>query len=265
MTLVTLTYTTSQTITIPSHVKRLASIMLKGGGGGGQHGRNDPPVHGTGGTEGAITTLSDIDVTPGGQYEVVIGTKGLGGTPEPGSNPTAGGETAAFGQTALGGNPGAFGSSPTAGAGVNGGAAGTSYSTDGQDATGYGCGGGGGYGGISPLGAGGDGSNGVVIITYYEPAISFSGTPTEDTAPASVAFTASATESPTLWAWSFGDGGSSAVQNPSHTYDIPGKFTVALTVTNAYCTVTETKTEYISMYWEPSAQAFFLMADPRGV
>jgi PKD repeat protein len=35
------------------------------------------------------------------------------------------------------------------------------------------------------------------------------------------------------WQWNFGDGGTSALQNPSHTYDTTGTFTITLTVTNS--------------------------------
>ncbi len=34
------------------------------------------------------------------------------------------------------------------------------------------------------------------------------------------------------WTWDFGDGGSSTIQNPTHTYAVPGSYTVKLTVTN---------------------------------
>lgn len=34
------------------------------------------------------------------------------------------------------------------------------------------------------------------------------------------------------WAWTFGDGGTSNLQNPSHTYAAPGPYTVSLTVTD---------------------------------
>lgn len=38
---------------------------------------------------------------------------------------------------------------------------------------------------------------------------------------------------PTQWAWTFGDGGTSASQNPSHTYTANGTYTVCLIATNA--------------------------------
>ncbi|MEM6272030.1 MAG: PKD domain-containing protein [Bacteroidota bacterium] len=43
------------------------------------------------------------------------------------------------------------------------------------------------------------------------------------------------------WAWDFGDGGTSAAQNPIHAYQNPGPFTISLTVTDANgCTGTAT-------------------------
>lgn len=49
----------------------------------------------------------------------------------------------------------------------------------------------------------------------------------------SVAFADLSTGSPTSWAWDFGDGNTSTVQNPSHTYLANGTYTVCLIVTNA--------------------------------
>lgn len=39
---------------------------------------------------------------------------------------------------------------------------------------------------------------------------------------------------PIAWNWDFGDGATSAAQNPSHTYAMSGTYTVCLTVTNAF-------------------------------
>ncbi|HEX2899871.1 MAG TPA: PKD domain-containing protein, partial [Bacteroidia bacterium] len=53
-----------------------------------------------------------------------------------------------------------------------------------------------------------------------------------------VAFTDASTGSPTSWAWDFGDGGTSTLQNPSHSYAAPGTYNVCLTSTNACSTST---------------------------
>ncbi|MBE3143407.1 MAG: right-handed parallel beta-helix repeat-containing protein, partial [Planctomycetes bacterium] len=47
-----------------------------------------------------------------------------------------------------------------------------------------------------------------------------------------VQFTDTSTGSPSSWAWTFGDGSTSAAQNPSHSYDTLGSYGVALTISN---------------------------------
>jgi PKD repeat protein len=79
------------------------------------------------------------------------------------------------------------------------------------------------------------------------PVANFTGTPTTGSAPLNVNFTDTSTGGPTTWAWNFGDGGTSNLQNPSHTYSTPGTYTVSLTVTNANGSDTETKTSYITV------------------
>lgn len=44
------------------------------------------------------------------------------------------------------------------------------------------------------------------------------------------------------WAWDFGDGNTSPMQNPSHLYDAPGTYAVTLTITQGPCTTTHTET-----------------------
>jgi PKD repeat protein len=77
------------------------------------------------------------------------------------------------------------------------------------------------------------------------PVASFSGTPTTGTAPLGVTFTDLSTNTPTAWSWNFGDGGTSALQNPVHTYLSPGTYTVSLTASNAGGSNTSTRTNYI--------------------
>ncbi len=49
------------------------------------------------------------------------------------------------------------------------------------------------------------------------------------------------------WLWDFGDGTTSTLQNPSHTYSTAGSYTVSLTVGNGSASDTETKTSYINV------------------
>ena len=51
------------------------------------------------------------------------------------------------------------------------------------------------------------------------PVANFSGTPTSGTAPLEVSFADLSAGDVESWAWSFGDGGSSTNQNPTHTYE----------------------------------------------
>lgn len=75
-------------------------------------------------------------------------------------------------------------------------------------------------------------------------------------APLAVDFTdTSATGTATLlsWAWDFGDGGMSAEQNPSHTYEVAGVYTVSLTIVTNAGEDQEIKTRYIAVDQKPVA------------
>jgi PKD repeat protein len=89
------------------------------------------------------------------------------------------------------------------------------------------------------------------VSVMASPVAGFSGTPLSGTAPLTVDFTDESTGGPSSWSWDFGDGGTSTAQNPSHTYEAAGTYTVALTATNACGADTETKTDYITVT-EPS-------------
>ncbi len=84
-------------------------------------------------------------------------------------------------------------------------------------------------------------------ISNNPPVAAFSGTPLSGTAPLTVAFTDASTGSPTSWSWTFGDGGTSTAQNPSHAYTTAGTYSVTLTATNAYGSNGLTKTGYITV------------------
>ncbi|MFH2054851.1 MAG: PKD domain-containing protein, partial [bacterium] len=86
-----------------------------------------------------------------------------------------------------------------------------------------------------------------VISHDVPPVANFSGTPTSGSYPLAVAFTDLSTNNPTSWSWTFGDGGTSTAQNPSHTYTAAGTYTVSLTATNAFGSDGETKTGYITV------------------
>jgi PKD repeat protein len=73
----------------------------------------------------------------------------------------------------------------------------------------------------------------------------FTANVTSGPAPLTVAFTDTSTGGPTSWLWDFGDGSTSTEQNPVHTYESPGNYSVTLTVSNAFGTSTLTKPDYI--------------------
>jgi PKD repeat protein len=65
-------------------------------------------------------------------------------------------------------------------------------------------------------------------------------------------FTDLSTNNPTEWYWEFGDGATSAEQNPTHTYSTVGVYTVSLTATNGIGSDQEVKTDYISVFAKPT-------------
>jgi PKD repeat protein len=66
------------------------------------------------------------------------------------------------------------------------------------------------------------------------PVANFTFAPAAPVAGESVQFTDTSTGAPTDWGWDFGDGGSSNLPSPSHTYADPGTFTATLTASNAF-------------------------------
>ncbi len=65
------------------------------------------------------------------------------------------------------------------------------------------------------------------------PVAAFNYSPSSGPYPLKVSFTDKSTNSPTEWSWDFGDGKTSAKQNPENTYDSPGTYTVKLKAKNA--------------------------------
>ncbi|MCQ1535147.1 PKD domain-containing protein [Methanosarcina sp. KYL-1] len=79
------------------------------------------------------------------------------------------------------------------------------------------------------------------------PEAEFSADKTSGQAPLGVSFTDKSTGAPTAWKWEFGDGYTSTRQNPTHTYEKAGSYTVKLTASNPAGTDTETKYGYITV------------------
>jgi len=94
-----------------------------------------------------------------------------------------------------------------------------------------------------------------LVVPGPEPTLvaAFSGSPTSGKAPLNVKFTDASTGTPTKWKWSFGDGTSSTLQNPTHKYSAAGNYAVTLTVSNSAGSNTLTKTGYIKVVAKPVA------------
>ncbi|MGR3219662.1 MAG: PKD domain-containing protein, partial [Candidatus Anammoxibacter sp.] len=102
-------------------------------------------------------------------------------------------------------------------------------------------------------------------VTFIERAITlspiaaFTGSPVSGGAPLDVQFTdgsqPSLGSSITAWNWDFGDNGAtSSEQNPAHTYNLPGTFTVSLEVTDTNAgTDKEVKADFIVVKESSSA------------
>lgn len=57
----------------------------------------------------------------------------------------------------------------------------------------------------------------------------------------------------TSWSWDFGDGGTSTLQNPTHTYATAGTYTVLLVVTTDKGCVSTTPAQQLTVYAKPTA------------
>jgi PKD repeat protein len=75
----------------------------------------------------------------------------------------------------------------------------------------------------------------------------FTAAPVSGQVPLSVQFTDTSSGNPASWAWDFGDGGTSTLENPSHTYTLPGLFGVRLTVRSGSGSDTEYRNQVVTV------------------
>jgi PKD repeat protein len=87
-----------------------------------------------------------------------------------------------------------------------------------------------------------------IFISGAPPVADFIGSPQGLYISSSVTFTDLSTNTPTSWSYDFGDGFTSALQNPIHLYSTQGIYTVVLTATNSSGSDTITKIAYINVY-----------------
>jgi len=101
---------------------------------------------------------------------------------------------------------------------------------------------------------------GYVVVGDAPPTVAFTGTPTSGVAPLTVSFTNQSSGNVTGHAWTFGDGASSSLASPAHTYLAPGTYTVSLTESGTGSS-TLTKVDYIVVL--PPAPVAEFTATPR--
>jgi len=89
---------------------------------------------------------------------------------------------------------------------------------------------------------------GTTVVALDAPSVAdFTGAPTSTICSGFVQFTDNSTGNPVSWLWDFGDGQTSSLQNPLHTYIASGVYTVSLTATNACGSNLFTRTNYITI------------------
>lgn len=107
-------------------------------------------------------------------------------------------------------------------------------------------------------GCGSDNSSQIITILTLAPANppvpDFSANSTSGCMPLSVSFTDLSTENPISWAWDVDDDGTVdyTTQHPTHVYNVAGNYTVKLKASNGVGPDSITKTNYITVYSNPT-------------
>jgi len=102
----------------------------------------------------------------------------------------------------------------------------------------------------------------VVVGVFPNPIVHFTAMPLSGCAPLEIQFTDFTSPVSQNWLWNFGDPNSndntSNLSNPTHTYQLPGTYSVTLNVfTSNDCMKTLTFNEYITVYPNPIADFYF--------
>jgi hypothetical protein len=88
-----------------------------------------------------------------------------------------------------------------------------------------------------------------LLYIFLNQNVRFSASPRFGVPPLHVAFQSLAPPGATAWVWDFGDGDSSASENPGHDYG-PGVYDVGFSVTVPTATLSETKINYVTVHAE---------------
>ncbi len=94
-----------------------------------------------------------------------------------------------------------------------------------------------------------------LIVVVATPIISFVADTTEGCEPTTITFTSTVNQTGGVYAWTFGDGGTSSAANPAYTYLVDGgPYDVTLTYTNAIgCAAISTQPALITIHSQPIA------------
>ena len=84
------------------------------------------------------------------------------------------------------------------------------------------------------------------------PIADFVGSPSSGYVPLAVDFSDMSANGPSSWVWSFGDGATSFIQSPSHTYTTSGTYTISLTVSNTGGADSVTRSAYVEVVDPPT-------------
>jgi PKD repeat protein len=84
-------------------------------------------------------------------------------------------------------------------------------------------------------------------VPYSAPVVGFNASPGSGAPPLNVAFTNTTTGQVTSWVWNFGDGTTSNLKSPTHSYTTAGSFNPTLTATGPGGTATKTATTAIAV------------------
>lgn len=84
-------------------------------------------------------------------------------------------------------------------------------------------------------------TNYITVQALVVPVANFTSNASSGQIPLAVQFNDTSANVPTSWSWVFGDGGTSTLQNPEHTFSTAGNWTANLTATNAAGSNTTTR------------------------
>jgi len=96
-------------------------------------------------------------------------------------------------------------------------------------------------------------SNEITVIPFAAPSPDFSISTTSGMAPLSVALTNTTSGQASRWQWDFGDGTGSTLQNPTHVYTAPGRYTVKVSKKN-YLPAT-VQTDWVTLVGAPELKS----------